>query len=145
MKANFYDDYEKMLDFKILSKEAFLQSYSYLTEEEYDMTNEIVNKNGGKCSYEVDKHILDTIRRKDEILFRMSISHLMDVGIRHLIEENVEATCEEIMKKDDSHSFMTNAYQCDIVCTAAQLARIDHIHLLVYISQNVYYDVGQNA
>lgn len=145
MKANFYDDYEKMLDFKILSKEAFLQSYSYLTEEEYDRTNEIVNKNGGKYSYEVDKHILDTIRRKDEILFRMSISHLMDVGIRHLTEENVEATCEEIMKEDDSHSFMTNAYQCDIVRTAAQLARIDHIHLLVYISQNVYYDVGQNA
>lgn len=34
----FNDDIEKMLDFNKLSKEEFLQSYSYLTEEEYDAT-----------------------------------------------------------------------------------------------------------
>ena len=35
---NFIDDKEKMRDFKILSKEEFLASYSYLTEQEYDLT-----------------------------------------------------------------------------------------------------------
>ena len=35
---NFYDDAEKMADFKKLSKEEFLKSYSYLTEQEYDNT-----------------------------------------------------------------------------------------------------------
>tara|TARA_Y100000385_G_C12938903_1_gene570152 strand:+ start:141 stop:515 length:375 start_codon:yes stop_codon:yes gene_type:complete len=35
---NFYDDAEKMSDFKKLSKEEFLKSYSYLTEQEYDNT-----------------------------------------------------------------------------------------------------------
>ena len=36
--TDFCDDEEKMFDFFALSKEDFLDSYSYLTEEEYDMT-----------------------------------------------------------------------------------------------------------
>ena len=41
MMANykdFTDDKEKMRDFKLLTKAEFLSSYSYLTEEEYDLT-----------------------------------------------------------------------------------------------------------
>lgn len=38
--THFADDAEKMIDFKALSKEEFLLSYSYLTEEEYDKTAE---------------------------------------------------------------------------------------------------------
>ena len=40
-KDNFIDDLEKMRDFMILTKEEFLESYSYLTEAEYDNTAEI--------------------------------------------------------------------------------------------------------
>ena len=36
--TDFTDDYEKMEDFKVLTKKEFLDSYSYLTEEEYDLT-----------------------------------------------------------------------------------------------------------
>ena len=36
--TDFTDDEEKMVDFFNLSKEEFLLSYSYLTEEEYDLT-----------------------------------------------------------------------------------------------------------
>jgi len=35
---DFTDDKEKMIDFKLLSKTEFLSSYSYLTEEEYNLT-----------------------------------------------------------------------------------------------------------
>lgn len=42
--THFADDKEKMVDFEILSKEEFLFSYSYLTEEEYDMTVEYCKK-----------------------------------------------------------------------------------------------------
>lgn len=42
--TDFADDVEKMRDFHILSKEKFLQSYSYLTEEEYDLTVEKINR-----------------------------------------------------------------------------------------------------
>jgi hypothetical protein len=38
----FIDDYDKMRDFAILSKDDFLASYSYLTEEEYDATGKVV-------------------------------------------------------------------------------------------------------
>lgn len=51
---NFIDDKEKMKDFKNLSKNEFLISYSYLTEEEYDNTREIYNS------------LLDKVKNYDE-------------------------------------------------------------------------------
>lgn len=36
--TDFLDDEEKMRDFICLTKEEFLASYSYLTEDEYDNT-----------------------------------------------------------------------------------------------------------
>ena len=42
-QSNFLDDDEKMADFEILTKEEFLTSYSYLTEQEYDNTKREVN------------------------------------------------------------------------------------------------------
>lgn len=95
-------------------------------------------------NYAESKMQLDTIHNRDEILFRMAVSHLMDVGIRHLTDENITETCAEIMKRDDSHWFMTNEYQCELVKTAGELAKINHIHLLNYISKEVEYDVGDS-
>ncbi len=43
---DFTDDKEKMRDFKLLTRTEFLSSYSYLTEEEYDLTKELEVKNG---------------------------------------------------------------------------------------------------
>ena len=92
-------------------------------------------------TYLESKKILDEIRRQNEIMFRMAISHLIDVGIRHLNEENIEITCEEIQKEDDSKAFMTNDFKCEIVRIAGELAKINHIHLLVYIQREITYDV----
>lgn len=86
---------------------------------------------------EAEKFLNDLRRANGEVLFRMAISHLMDVGIRHLTEKNVAHTCAEIRKQDDSHSFMTNEYQCAIVETAYELTKVDHIELLKYIGKNV--------
>lgn len=48
MEKMFITDIAKMVDFKILTKEDFLASYSYLTEDEYDATalyyNWLVNR-----------------------------------------------------------------------------------------------------
>ena len=74
-------------------------------------------------------------------MFRMAISHLMDVGIRHLTEENVEETCKEIMQHDDSKAFMTNEFSCNLVRMAYELAQVPHTDLLVYIQRDVVYDV----
>ena len=37
-ESNFIDDEEKMIDFNTITKEQFLNSYSYITELEYDNT-----------------------------------------------------------------------------------------------------------
>lgn len=95
-------------------------------------------------NYAETKKKIDAVRKKDEVMFRMAISHLMDVGIRHLTEENVEETCENIMKEDDTNSFMTNEYKCDLVRMAfdlAQITRNSQVDLLVYIQREIDYDV----
>lgn len=95
-------------------------------------------------TYKESKKKLDELRRKDEMMFRMSISHLLDCGIRHLTEESIKETCEAIMKEDDSKAFMTNEFKCELIRIAGELAKINHIDLLVYISREIYYDVGDN-
>lgn len=96
-------------------------------------------------TYTEAKKAIDKIRSKNELLFRMAISHLYDVGYRHLTEENVNETITDIMKQDDSHSIMTNEYQADIVRTAYELSKFDHIHLIVYIQREVAWDVGDGG
>lgn len=95
-------------------------------------------------TYAESKKKLDELRHKNEAVFRMGISHLMDCGIRHLTDENIEDTCKEIMKEDDTNHFMTNEFKCDLIRMAGELAKIDHIHLLVYISREIYFDVHDN-
>ena len=94
--------------------------------------------------YAESKRKIDKIRRYDEMMFRMAISHLMDVGIRHLDKENIERTCEAIQMEDDRRSFMTNNYKCDLIRMAGELAKIEHVHLLIYIQREVAYDIGEN-
>lgn len=84
---------------------------------------------------------LNSLRHKDEMLFRMAISHVMDVGVRFLTEENIERTCKEMMEEDDSNKFMTNEYACAIVRMAGEIAKLDHIEVLCYVQRKVAYDV----
>lgn len=96
-------------------------------------------------SYAKNKKKIEAIRNQvGDMAFRMAISHLMDVGLRHLTEENVEKTCKELMQQDDSKSLMSNAFQCSLVRTAYALAQIPHIDLLVYIQRKVVYDVDDD-
>jgi hypothetical protein len=43
-QSSFIDDEEKMIDFNTITKEQFLNSYSYITEEEYNLTLKEVTK-----------------------------------------------------------------------------------------------------
>jgi hypothetical protein len=45
------------------------------------------------------------------------------------------------MEFDDSRSFMTNEYQCQIIRTAAEIAKFNSIYLLAYIQKEMNYDV----
>ena len=93
-------------------------------------------------NYVENKKKIEAIRNKyGEMMFRMAISHLMDVGIRHLTEELVEDTCEKIMQEDDSKAFMTNEFKCNLIRAAYELAQISHTDLLVYIQREMVYDI----
>lgn len=93
-------------------------------------------------SYTESKKKIDKIRDDyRELAFRAGISHLMDVGIRHLDKDSVEETCKMIMQEDDTYKIISNDFQCDIVRVAGELAQVPHIDLLVYIQREVFYDV----
>lgn len=96
-------------------------------------------------NYAESKKKFDEIRnRVGEPMFRMGISHLMDVGIRNLDKGLVEETCEKIMQEDDSKAFMTNGFKCELIRTAYDLAQISHVDLLAYISREMFYDTGDD-
>lgn len=92
-------------------------------------------------SYEESRKKLAELRQVNEVMFRMAISHLLDCGYRNCTDEMIEATCAEIMQEDDSKKIMTNEFKCDLVRMTGELAKIDHIHLLVYISREMFYSV----
>ena len=95
-----------------------------------------------KTTFKTIEQNINKLRRDyGEITFRMSISHLMDVGMKNLTPELVNEAKDEIMKQDDSKMFFTNKALCDVVECAGELAKIDTTYLLVYIGRNVEYDV----
>ena len=95
-----------------------------------------------KTTFKTIEQNINNLRRDyGEMIFRMAISHLMDVGMRNLTPELVNEAKDEIMKKDDSKMFVTNELLCDVVECAGELAKIDATYLLVYIGRNVEYDV----
>ena len=97
-----------------------------------------------KITFKTIEQNINNLRRDyGEMIFRMAISHLMDVGMRNLTPELVNEAKDEIMKKDDSRMFVTNKLLCDVVECAGELAKIDAIDLLVYIGRNVEYDVDE--
>lgn len=112
------------------------------TKNWYEELNKKEGENTMKTTFKtVEKNINNLRRDYGEMIFRMAISHLMDVGMRNLTPELVNEAKDEIMKQDDSKMFVTNEALCDVVECAGELAKINAIDLLVYIGRNVEYDV----
>jgi hypothetical protein len=76
-------------------------------------------------------------------LFRMALTHLADVGIRHLTDENVNEAVRQITANDEADkangivSIMTAEFQCEIVRCAAELAKFSVWELFAYIKNHV--------
>lgn len=112
------------------------------TKNWYEELNKKEEENTMKTTFKTIEKNINAIRRDyGEMIFRMSISHLMDVGMRNLTPELVNEAKDEIMKQDDGKMFVTNEVLCDVVECAGELAKINAIDLLVYIGKNVAYDV----
>ena len=85
-----------------------------------------------------------TIENKYGIaLFRMSLTQLVDVGIRHLTDENVKENIKKILAEGEEDqangvvTFMTAEAQCEILRCAAELAKFGVWELFAYIKNHV--------
>lgn len=112
------------------------------TKNWYEELNKKEEENTMKTTFKTIEQNINNLRKDyGEMIFRMSISHLMDVGMRNLTPELVNEAKDEIMKQDDGKMFVTNELLCNVVECAGELAKIDATYLLVYIGRNVEYDV----
>lgn len=78
------------------------------------------------------------------MLFRMALTHLVDVGVRHLTAENVEESIVLIRAKDKAARagggvpIMTAEFQIELVRCAAELAKFSTWDLFRYIKEYVH-------
>jgi hypothetical protein len=77
------------------------------------------------------------------ILFRMALTHLMDVGKCHLTDENVNENIKQIIAEGEAGKakgvfiFMTPDFQCEVLRCAAELAKFSVWELFAYIKKYV--------
>ena len=96
-------------------------------------------------------HIKDSIKEIEALenkygtmLFRMALTHLVDVGIRNLTEENIEESFKQIMADEESNKAngvvgaMTPEFQYEILRCAAELAKFSIWDLFRYIKKYVH-------
>lgn len=140
--AHFFNDIDKLLDLhdfgvKDMATQSsvineMLTTYSYLDPDSVVKTINKVNAIGGVKSYKFAKHIFNLMRQQNDLAFRMAISELMSKGINFYQEVSYDELYEA-----KGNALMTDAFAKDIMVFAKHLSRLDHIHLLVYVSRNV--------
>ena len=92
------------------------------------------------------KAIQDLENKYGLVLFRMALTHLVDVGVRHFTDEYVEESLRQIIVKDEEikanggFSIMTVEYQSDIVHCAAELAKFSIWDLFFYVKKHIHID-----
>lgn len=93
---------------------------------------------GKQMSEEMER--IDAIRKRNEVLLRMAITHLFDVGWKNITPGSVEATIEYIRKEERKDkamgriAVMTADFQVDLMQTCLELKQFSPVTLLVYVS-----------
>ena len=85
---------------------------------------------------------LDELMLRDEILFRLGVTHLLSVGYENLTEEAVFRTIEVIEKEalemdEDFIPVITPEYRIAILKMAAKIREVPVWELLKFISRKV--------
>jgi hypothetical protein len=77
------------------------------------------------------------------VLFRMALTHLVDVGHQNLTDENVEECVQQIMVQGEADkaggkiTIMTPEFQCEVLHCAAELTQFSIWELFAYIQKYV--------
>lgn len=90
----FEDDIDKMYDFDKISKEEFLASYGYVSEEEYDATAELLKEMGKTAS-----QIVEELKEKGEELSDPIPDYYTDVPAENEKDSQTKEEPVEIIKK----------------------------------------------
>jgi len=77
-------------------------------------------------------------------IFKMSLAYMVNVGIRHLTDENVKEAIKQITANDEAERAggvgfrITGEFQCEIVRCAAELSKFSVWDLFAYIKNHVF-------
>lgn len=93
IQTDFTTDYEKMIDFLQLDKSRFLESYSYLTEEEYDLTVKEFNRDTVGC-------LVYLFRRSEQLMLQ---------------ETDRDITNDKVIITNASEEHLSESELCDFV------------------------------
>ena len=114
----------------------------YMIDEE---SEDVINMNDKK-----DIQFITNIENKyGLVLFRMGLSHLVDMGHRNLTDENVEESIRQIMAQGEEDKtngkipIMTPEFLCEVLRCAAELSKFGIWTLFAYINEHVV--VGTEA
>lgn len=81
------------------------------------------------------------------MLFRMALTHLVDVGVRYFSDGDIEQDISQIMAQGEAdktngvHPVITPEFKCDIVRCAADFSKFSIWTLFEYIKKHV--EVGR--
>lgn len=88
----------------------------------------------------MNKKISEINREYGENIFRMAITHLIQVGANNLKDADVEATCETIMQETPANYIMTPEFRCNILRCSVELAQEPIWDVLKYIKTDIGID-----
>ena len=88
----------------------------------------------------MNKQIHEISKKYGEHIFRMSITHLMQVGADNLKNADVEAVCEKMMKETPPNYIMTPEFRCNILRCSVELSQIPVWDILKYIQTDIKID-----
>ena len=88
----------------------------------------------------MNKKVGEISRKYGEHIFRMAITHLMQVGVDNLKDADVEAVCKKVMKETPENYIMTPEFRCNILRCSVELAQIPVWDILKYIQTDIVID-----
>lgn len=136
---SFIDDKEKMNDFYKLSKEEFLNSYSYLTEEEYNET-----------LMEIDAKKLITIAEKTLKENEEYEGEYKDYELCYILKDTEEIKDSIIMASNGEEMIQIDPFDDEIIAIMDWAYNIDedifeqlqdHNKILEYMNMDVHYGI----
>lgn len=88
----------------------------------------------------MNKKISEISRKYGEHIFRMAITHLMQVGVDNLKDADVEAVCKKMMEETPANYIMTPEFRCSILRCSVELAQEPIWDILKYIQTDIGID-----